>query len=233
MEYVIGGMGRAFDDRTAFAIQVLEAGQRSGMPVNVRLWLEDPPTSSQPAGMAIKAVSEQGDPGPYLRRLREGFFCRGLKLDTLDGLLAEARAVGGLDLDRLRIGLSSHGVLELLGRDLEQAKAVDEEHHGDGQDRVELPSLEFVGAGGKVHGVYGPSSYESLRQAALEAGAVERQSNPSVEEALSQFGTMTTAEVAAVCQLAGPAAPAALWRLAGEWRVKWERCGTGELWSAA
>src|SRR4051812_13091707 len=75
-EYVMAGMGDALQDGPHMALQALEAADRSGMPVDVRIWLRDPPTSSQAAGMAVKAVSEQGDPGPYLRRLREGFFCR-------------------------------------------------------------------------------------------------------------------------------------------------------------
>ena len=51
--------------------------------------------------------------------------------------------------------------------------------------------------------------------------------------ALRRFGSMATAEVAAVCDLPGPRAPAELWRLALEWRVRAERLGTGYLWSLA
>jgi putative protein-disulfide isomerase len=233
IEYVIGGMGEEFEDPSHFAFQVLQAGEQSGMPVDARPWLEDPPRNSQPAGMAVKAAAEQGDPGPYLRRLREGFFCRGLKLENIDSLLAEARAVGSLDLERLRIGLASHGVLELLGRDLELARAVPSGHHASGKGRVQLPSLEFVGEDGERRGVYGFSAFEPLRQAALQAGAVGGSASPSIEEALGRFGTMTTAEVSEVCQLPGPLAPATLWRLAAEWRVRSERCGGGELWSLA
>lgn len=232
VEYVIGGMGRSFEDRPAFALQALEAGQQSAMPVDARLWLQDPPASSHAAGMAVKAVAEQADPGPYLRRLREGFFCRAIKLDNLDALLGEARALGSLDLAALRIGLSSHGVLELLGRDLERARSVDSARHAAGADRVQLPSLEFVGQDGSVHGVYGYSRFEPLRQAAIRAGAVESSAPPiSIEEALGRFGTMATVEVAEVCQLPGPTAPAALWQRASEWRVRSERCGGGVLWS--
>lgn len=231
LEYVIGGMGRALEDRPGFALEVLEAGGRSGMPVDARLWLADPPRGSQAAGMAVKAVGEQEDPGPYLRRLREGFFCRGLKLDNLDALLAEARALGGLDVERLRIGLASHGVLELLGRDIERARSVPREHHADGHDRVQLPSLEFLGEDHEVHGVYGFSAYEPLRSAALRAGAVATSEVLGIEEALVRFGPMATAEVSEVCRLPGPTAPAALWQLATEWRVRAERCGGGELWS--
>jgi hypothetical protein len=39
--------------------------------------------------------------------------------------------------------------------------------------------------------------------------------------------------VAAVCDLPGPRAPAELWRLALEWRVRPRRVPGGELWEPA
>jgi hypothetical protein len=181
--------------------------------------------------MAVKAADEQGQAGRYLRRLREGFFCRGRKLDSADGLLAEARSLPELDLKRFQIALASHGVLELLGADLEQARRVAPEERAEGQDRVKLPSLEFQGQDGRVHGAYGYSRYETLREAASAAGAVAESTTPSVAEALSRFGPMATAEIAEVCRLPGPTAPAALWMMATDWRVRRESCGTGELWT--
>ncbi len=227
----MGGMGSAFDDPSSFAVEALQASELSGMPVDVRLWLRDPPSSSRPACMAVKAADEQGRAGSYLRRLREGFFCRGRRLDSADGLLAEARALPGLDLERFRIALASHGVLELLGADLERARQAAPEERSEGEDRVKLPSLEFQGEDGRVQGVYGYSRYDTLREAALAVGAVADPATPSIEEALSRFGPMATAEVAEVCRLPGPTAPAALWKMATEWRVRPERCGGGELWS--
>jgi hypothetical protein len=44
---------------------------------------------------------------------------------------------------------------------------------------------------------------------------------------------MATPEIALVCDLPGPRAPAELWQLALEWRVRAERLGTGHLWSLA
>jgi hypothetical protein len=44
---------------------------------------------------------------------------------------------------------------------------------------------------------------------------------------------LATPEVAAACDLPGPRAPAELWRLALEWRVKPRRAGGGELWELA
>jgi hypothetical protein len=228
-------MAREVGDARHLVSEMLEASDQSGMPVDARLWLADPPRSSHPACLAVKAASEQGDPAGYVRRLREGLLCRRRKLDTADALIAEARDVPGVDVERLRLGLASHGVLEAFAADLDRCGAVPSEHHSEGSDRVKLPSLEFRGPDGAVHGVYGPSSYPELRAAALAAGAValEAGASLSVEEALRRFGSMATPEVAAVCDLPGPRAPAELWRLALEWRVRAERVGTGYLWSLA
>jgi putative protein-disulfide isomerase len=234
--FAMCGMAREVGDPAHLVSEMLEVSVESGMPVDPRVWLADPPRSSHPACLAVKAASEQGDPAPYLRRLREAVQCRRRKLDTADALLAEARGVNGLDVDRLRLGLASHGVLEAFAADLDRCGAVSPEHHSSGSARVKLPSLEFRGADGAVHGVYGPSSYPELRAAAVAAGAepaAESPGPPSIEGALRRFGTMSSAEVAAVCDLPGPRAPAELWRLATEWRVKPERLGTGHLWSLA
>jgi hypothetical protein len=186
--------------------------------------------------MAVKAAAEQGHAEPYLRRLREGFMCRRRKLDTTDALVEEARAVPGLDVERFRVDLASHAIVEALGADLDLAGAVASEHHAAGTSRVQLPSLEFRAPDDVVYGVYGFVDHETLRAAALAAGvepAAPGSAPPTVVEALARFGPMATAEVAAVCDLPGPRGPAELWRLALEWRVKPERVGTGELWSLA
>ncbi len=227
------GLVREFADPTPLVREALEASGASGMPVDPRLWLEGPPRSSYPACIAVEAAAEQGDPGPYLRRLREGLLARRRKLDAAEVLVEEARAVIGLDLERFRIDLSSHAILEKFGADLDRARSVAAEHHASGTDRVTLPSLEFHGDA-SVRGVYGWAAYEQLEAAALAAGAVATGAPaPSPEAALRQFGAMSTAEVAAVCDLPGPRAPAELWRLATEWRVRAERVGGGELWSVA
>ena len=235
--YVMCGLAREIGDPIRVVSELLEAADQSGMPVDARLWLAGPPRSSYPSCLAVKAAGEQRDPGPYLRRLREGLMCRRRKLDTPDALIEEARAVPGLDVDRLRLALGSHAILEAFGSDLDRCGAVSPEHRAPGGDRVKLPSIEFVGADGVVHGVYGPTDYAALRAAALAAGASPADSvlpTPlSVDGALRRFGTMATPEVALVCDLPGPRAPAELWRLALEWRVRPERVGTGYLWSLA
>jgi predicted DsbA family dithiol-disulfide isomerase len=232
--YVMCGMAREFGDAGALVAESLQAGDRSLMPVDPRLWLQAPPRSSYPACIAVKAAADQGDPAPYLRRLREGLLCRRRKLDTSDALVEEARMLSAMDLERFRIDLGSHAILEAFAADLERAAAASPEHHFADANRPVLPSLEFIGPGGEVHGVYGFSGYEQLHTAAIAAGAQPTGvPPPSVQEALRRFGTMATSEIAMVCELPGPRAPAEMWRLASEWTVKSERVGSGELWSLA
>ncbi len=233
--YVMCGMMRERGDPLEAVGQMLEASERSGMPVDPRLWLNGAPASSHPACIAVKAATDQGQEAAYLRRLREGFQCRRRKLDAGESLLEEARMLGGLDVQRFRIDLASHATLEAFGADLDRARSVPEEHQAPGTGRVKLPSLEFQGDGG-ARGVYGYADHATLREAALATGARPRQGaeRPStVEEALRRFGPMATAEIAAVCRMTGPRAPAELWRLASEWLVKPERLGSGELWTLA
>src|SRR5207247_7787900 len=133
----------------------LAASAASGMPVDVRLWLEGGPTTSYPACLAVKAAAEQGDPGRYLRTVREGFAFRRRRLDHAEAFESVARELGGLNLDRMRIDLGSHAILEAFGADLERARAVADEHQSPERGRVRIPSIEFRGQDGQVQGVYG------------------------------------------------------------------------------
>ena len=230
----MAGMAREFGEPVPVVEETLEVADEAGMPVDPRVWLEAPLRSSHPACIAVTAAAEQGKAAAYLRRLREGIMCRRRKLDAGEALVEEARATPGLDVERFRIDLGSHAILERFGADLERAKSVPPEHYAEGSDRAKLPSLEFSGSDGAVVGVYGYSDYADLRTAAERAGArPARRQRPSVEEALRHFGTMAAVEVAAVCDLPGPRAPAELWRLALDWRVRPERVGSGELWGLA
>jgi len=227
--YVMGGMEHALQDPRAFAAHWLDAGAASGMPVDPRALLTDPPAATNPAGLAVKAVAEQGDPGPFLRRAREAIMVEGRRLDRGDALLGVAREVTpALRLDLLRVAFGSNAILEALGNDLERARAA---AGPDAERRVPLPTLHF---GGPEHAVEGPQPYAAWRAAAVAAGAEPHGgAPPRVQEALERFGTMATPEVAAVCDLPGPRAAAELWRLALEWRVRPRRVLGGELWSLA
>ena len=183
--YVMGGLARQFDKPLDAARQWLDVRAATGMPTDPRMWWDAPPASSYPAALAVKAAAEQGLDGPYLRRLREGFAVGGRKLDNADALTTAARDVPGMNVDRFANDLRSNAIVEAFGADLDRAR----EHEG-------LPWWEVDG--------------EVVRDLAAARIDAPSQPLPTVEEALKRFGRMATAEVAAVCDLPGPWAPAEL-----------------------
>ena len=243
--YVMGGLARELTgDVSALVTEWLEVADRSGMPVDPRLWNEAPLRSTFPACMAVKAAAEQGPEaaGRYLRAVREGIMCRRRRLDAAEALVEEARGAG-LDGQRFRIDLESHAIVEAFGADLEATRSIPdaarerglarEATHGSKVERLVFPSIRFAGeAGEEWRG--GDHSYEEWRTAAIEAGARPTdEPRPTVLGALERFGRMATPEVEAVCDLPGPRASAELWRLATEWKVKPTRVLTGMLWELA
>ena len=207
--YVMGGLARTYEgDPSGLVREWLDVSERSGMPIDPRLWLEGPIHSSYPGCMAVKAAAEQSADDRYLRALREGLFCFRRKLDATEALVDVARDVG-LDAERFRIDLESNAIVEAFGSDLEATRGVSDE-------RFVLPSASF----GDEHWVFGAAPYEEWRAAALAAGATSADGHPTVPEALGRFGRMAAVEVGAVCDLPGPRAAAELWRLAAEWRVR-------------
>src|SRR5215210_8070470 len=237
LTFVVVGLAGRLEDPGALALAGLDAAEASGMPLDPRVFLRDPPRSTHPAGIAVAAAAEQhggARVGAYLRRLREAIHLEARRMDAGDALLDAAREAGGLDVDRLRVAFGSSGVLEAFGAHLDAARAVDPAQREPGTDRVRIPSIEFRGAGGDVHGVYGFAQWDAWRAAAVAAGASPAGDGfPDPGSALRRFPTMATPEVAAVCDLPGPRAPAELWRLALEWRVRPRRVVGGELWAVA
>jgi predicted DsbA family dithiol-disulfide isomerase len=227
--FVMGGLARSFDadggGRTLALVKSwLDAGERGGMPVDPRLWLEGPLASSHPACLAMKAAAEQAPDGGarYLRALREGVMCFRRKLDGTEALVEEARRAG-LDVERFRRALGSSATVEAFAADAEEAAALGA-----------LPALVFKGADGACHVVAGDIDHEACRAAALAAGAAPSEAPaPGVLDALRRWGRLSTTEVEAVCGLPGPRAAAELWRLALEWQVRPVRVLTGTLWEPA
>jgi predicted DsbA family dithiol-disulfide isomerase len=218
--FVIVGLRRQIEarDATALALETVDAAAESGMPADPRVFMRSPPSSTHPAGLAISAVADQADPARFIRRLREAILLEGRRMDNAQALMDAARETGGLDLGRLDVDFGSAAILERFAADLERGRG------------ITTPAFEFAD-GARIDG-FGP--YERLRERAIAAaGEPAAAGFPGVEDALRRFGRMTTAEVAAVCDLPGPRAPAELWKLALEWRVRPRRAGGGELWEAA
>ena len=224
--FVMGGLAREMEPELE---EWLEVTSETGMPLDPLLWREGPLSSTYPACMAVKAAQEQAHDGGYgyLRMVREGIMCFRRKLDTTEALVEEARR-SGLNVERFRIDLRSHAIVEAFGADLEATRVAPP--GSPREDRLPFPTLRF----GDEGWIFGRASYEDYRAAAEGGGAVRAGGDPpTVEAALARFGRMATPEVVAVCDLPEPLAEAELWRLAGEWRVKPVRVLSGRLWEPA
>jgi predicted DsbA family dithiol-disulfide isomerase len=243
--YVMGGLAREIAEPGSLVTSWLDTAAASGMPIDPRIWTGDPPRSTYPACIAVKAAAPQGVAASerYLRRLREGFMCHGRKLDGPEALVEEAR-LAGLDTQRFRIDLESNATLEAFAQDLEEARTIPPgareaglvatSRRGPAVERLAFPSLRFATNGNGDRWVGGDDSYDAWRAAAIAAGAEPTADpHPDVMGALRRFGRMATAELAAVCDLPGPQAGAAVWQLASEWRARRLPVLFGELWEVA
>ena len=242
--FVMGGLARELPP-AGLVRPWLEAAGESGMPTDPRAWFEGPIASTYPACMAVKAAQEQGSEagGRYLRALREGIIALQRKLDTTEALVEEARGAG-LDVERFRVDLSSHAIVEAFGRDLDEARdipaAAAQADAGRcsqpmGVERIPLPAFSFGReGGGEPSWVFGSTPHAALREAAMSAGARPGDARrPGVMEALERFGRMALPEVAAVCDLPTPRAEAELAQLALEWRVRPVPVLSDRLWERA
>jgi predicted DsbA family dithiol-disulfide isomerase len=240
--FVMAGLGRSLAREPAARADMIEEWLRvaaeTQAPLDPLLWLEAPIQSTYPACMAVEAAGEQAPDGGYryLRRLRESLMCDRRKLDHAEVLVEESRAAG-LDVDRFRIDLRSNAITEVFAADLERTHELARRAGGPvprasrGAGGAPLPTLVFTDDRNVGRELTGFQDYDTCRQAALEVGAKAARDGPlSVEEAVERFGLVTTREVELLCELPGPRAPAELFKLAEQWRLRPLRKLTGYLW---
>jgi putative protein-disulfide isomerase len=242
--FVMGGLARDLAPGAAARAERIEAwlrvSEQTGAPLDPLLWRDGPLRSTYPACMAVKAAQEPAADGgyAYLRRLREAIFCERRKLDGTEALVEEARAAG-LDVDRFRLALRSHAIVEAFGTDLEATEALageardPEGRSSEGRAGTPLPTVVFEGRGERRL-VSGAAPYGAYRDAATACGAEPAAvARLGVEQALARFGRLTTREVEVLCELPGPRAAAELWGLAQAWKVRAVPVLTGHLWEPA
>jgi putative protein-disulfide isomerase len=106
--------------------QWFQVRELTGMPLDERIWQEDPPSSSYPACVAVKAAQRQGqvEAEAFLRRLREAVMMERRNIARQDVLLAIAEETAGesnLDLDLFRNDLPAPETLDAFRQDLRDA----------------------------------------------------------------------------------------------------------------
>jgi putative protein-disulfide isomerase len=235
----IGSGADCFADLMAHWIDV---GARVEMPIDARLWTENPISSTYPACQAVKAAAEQGPDAAYryLRRIREGLMLERRKLDHLEALVAEA-GTAGLDVERFRIDVSSNAIIEAFAADLEEVRNPPDEareagavRRSEGHERVAFPSAVFTGEDGDRHAVWGTRPYDDYRAAALAAGAeLANERPPDPIGVIERFGRVTTKEVEVIADRPRPPVEAELWAAARDWRLRPSTVAGGTIWELA
>lgn len=175
-----------------------EVAERSGQPIDERLMLDitDPHWSTWPACVAVKAAELQGRAigDRFLRRLRRAALTERAEAQRADVQVRLAADVTGLDASRFEADLTSPAAAEAFRRDREECAA-----HG----ATGFPTMLFRLAppsdteGGILVG--GHRSLQVYQRVMDElAPGLERQPPRSIAELLSEYGPLTTRELAAI-----------------------------------
>lgn len=169
-----------------------------GMPIEEKIWLEDPPTSSYPACIAVKAAEKQGlsVAEAYLRRLREAVMLERRNIARREELIALAAELVelGLDFQQFQEDLDSQDTLNAFREDIKDAR-----YRGIGR----FPALILRPMTGRAVLLVGYRPYQELRKALAH---VSPQSHPvrSATDSISYasyWGRITAPEVAEALQL--------------------------------
>jgi len=135
----------------------------SGVPMDDRLWIIDPPASSYPACIAVKAANMQSPEAgrKYLHLAQKAVMtgCRNIaRQQVLLDIAAELNQL--LDLERFRSDLLGDKAREDFRKDLQEAKFL---------HITRLPTIVFKGLR-ETSLISGYQTFENLTQAALILG---------------------------------------------------------------
>ncbi|MBE9127269.1 MULTISPECIES: DsbA family protein [unclassified Coleofasciculus] len=179
--------------------QWIQLQQVSGMPINERIWLEDPPVSSYPACIAVKAAEQQGlSMGEaYLRRLREAVMLEQRNIarrEVLLELAAELAESTAFNSEQFQQEFDSQEAINAFREDIKDARY---------RDIGRFPALIMRPITGRAILLVGYRPYKELRKALAH---VAPESNPvrSVTDAIayaSYWGRITAREVAEALDL--------------------------------
>ncbi|MEY2421732.1 MAG: hypothetical protein QOI95_1799 [Acidimicrobiaceae bacterium] len=198
--------------------------EHTGMP-----WPADlrrAPQLSAIAGQAVKAAQQQSDAtgAALLRAIRESCFVHCEPADTLPRVLALAETVEGLDAARLRAEFESDDVVKAFVADREETRRpndyvlqLEETHEGKGNAKPDgdgwryvFPTILFRGSGGEhtVPGWQPWAAYVSAMEAAVPGSTADARPDPTPEQALDAWPSLTEYELSFLCGDDVPPVPA-------------------------
>ena len=136
--YCMGGLlpsWKHFNDSVNSVTRPLQMGpvwmhakEVSGMPIDQNIWMRDPPSSSYPACIAVKAAAMQSKEAEenLLRLLREAVMMRGENIAQKNVLFSLAEELGKVDkefdVNKFERDFSSDDALEDFRKDLAEVK---------------------------------------------------------------------------------------------------------------
>jgi putative protein-disulfide isomerase len=171
----------------------------TGMPINEGIWVNNPPSSSYPACIAVKAAFQQGPKvgESYLRRLREAVMLEGRNIaqrEVLRELAAELNPQLGLDGDRFERDLDHPDSVEAFRQDLKEMRYC---------GIARFPSVMLRPSTGRSLLMMGYRPYSVLRDAITQI-APDLEPQRSVTDAIAyatHWETITVPEVAVALNL--------------------------------
>ena len=152
-----------------------------------------------------------------LRRFRESVFLYGTPVDSLDQTKRALEGLPGLDLDRLLRDVESEEVKAAYLSDWQETRRPNDYVRGlpdaetehlqggmmvsEGHERYNLPTFIFRGPAGErtVPGYRPYAEYEEALEAVCPGITEQAQADPTPEEALGRWSTMTSKEFEVVC----------------------------------
>lgn len=171
----------------------MEASHNSGMPINSRIWVQDPPASSYPACIAVKCAEGQSvEAGEkYLRMLREAVMLKGRNISQLSVLVDLATELADhvkFNVDLFRQDLKNDTGLEAFRKDLLETQA---------RNITRFPSLIFRKSNQPSIIITGYRPYPALLEAIhqIAPGSKRSQQCSTADSYIKYWGTVTDKEV--------------------------------------
>jgi len=173
----------------------MEAERLTGMPMDPRIWRDDPPESSWPACRACKAAEMQSPAAAdlFLRRMRQAVMAEGRNIartEVLESLGDKTAAMSpnSFDSARFRDDLQNPASLQRFREDLREARIL-------GISRY--PALVLQRKGAQPRFVIGWRPFPVLRQTLLEYAPELRSIDPPapLTTALAHWSDLTDREV--------------------------------------
>lgn len=203
-----------------------DVSKRSGMPIDERIWLEDPPSSTYPAGIAYKSAQMQYKElaKQYLRRLREAVLTERKNIAREEVLIELAKEVG-LDAKQFAADLKSDTAREAFHRDREEAIS---------KGITGFPTLSFRSSEKEILVVgYRPFSDYAHVINDLTKGKVKKRKPKSIQKFVERHFHVATREVAEVFELSMEETQNKLEDLELKGRIRKLKVANGYFWEPA